>query len=1033
MAQSHVTGKKVIAPADYTIDARGSIYFKTTTTNVVGDLLVTGESTLTDRLVVLSTSTAGTLVVTPQSGSVPVYGSVDQRQTSGAYFAGGVGVELDLHVGGKIYGDLGLSSDTANLGLTTATSNSYYSPLLSRSYLETGTQLHTSAGGLEFNPVTGNLLAPSIGVTSNDPNSLDVTGGANIGGDLHIGGGLYVNGSIVTPNPSNGIEGDNLTIKGNTSQVIRGSSSTLLDYWAISGIRTVKYLVQLADGPSLHVVELLVFHDDRTPFINELSSTANNGKLGTFSVSIVANTLYFKFTPYLANYMIADIVKLSVIDAERPLPDKSVVLANYASSAITGTSPVVVESWDSYKYRTVQYIAQVMDGTDIHVMELTVFHDGINAHLINHSSRYNAASLGTFTVRMSGRLVVLSFTPTNATQLIVSLAKTSIISVAANNGYTYLNNDYETSNLQISGYTSNVVSSINKFVVENWDASEFRSIKYLAQITDNGRVQVTELVVFHDNVSAFVQTLTDHYTVSVMGAFNANVVNGRVVLDYTPISATALTVHLCRVAIVKTAKNAVLTKPKFAGYTDDLRIYGAVSTVISSSYPTTIDRWALTDFCTAKYIAQISDGTRVHVADLMLFHDGTSPFLDVYTATANNTGSLGTFSTHVVNDQVELVFTANSATQLIVNLVRRNLVKYTRPPATDNIVITTFNQTNIVGNSPVLLETWDSTKFRTAKYILQVVDGGNIYFSEILLYCTSGAVYTTEYGILTNNGPLGVLSAQLVATDLVVEFTPTSAVNMSVTLVRVGISGLDSVYSQTYITNSSPTNNVQVYGSANGNISGGSPVIVDIWDSFEFTSCKYLVQLLDGDELQTYEMTVTHDGSSAYYTYYGAKPYSLELGVFDIALVAGEVTVTFTPVNAQNMLVYFTKTAMLTTPISSGKIMPITDNDYPGLTMFGYYSSINPFSTVVIDSWPVATSTSAQYFIQVTSGTKVYVFDLVLVHNNGQVIELQYGTVNNSGDLGAFNAQVVGGNIELSYTNNQTAVSYVNLYGKLIK
>ena len=100
----------------------------------------------------------------------------------------------------------------------------------------------------------------------------------------------------------------------------------------------------------------------------------------------------------------------------------------------------------------------------------------------------------------------------------------------------------------------------------------------------------------------------------------------------------------------------------------------------------------------------------------------------------------------------------------------------------------------IIGSSETNLDVFDATKYTTAKYIVQVVDGSNVHSSEILLIHNGTNSYLTEYGIITSNGELGTFGADLSGGNVTLKFVPTSATAMRINVIRTSILTSISAY-----------------------------------------------------------------------------------------------------------------------------------------------------------------------------------------------------------------------------------------------
>ena len=105
---------------------------------------------------------------------------------------------------------------------------------------------------------------------------------------------------------------------------------------------------------------------------------------------------------------------------------------------------------------------------------------------------------------------------------------------------------------------------------------------------------------------------------------------------------------------------------------------------------------------------------------------------------------------------------------------------------TNNLLLATFTRPNISGTTLQNLDVYSSSAYRSAKYFIQIVDGTSIHISEITVFHDGTNVYINEYGISTNNGQLGFFDAVYDA-NVTLNFTPTGATNMTIKVVRMGI------------------------------------------------------------------------------------------------------------------------------------------------------------------------------------------------------------------------------------------------------
>ena len=142
-----------------------------------------------------------------------LYSTTAERQAAGAYFAGGVGIEQDLSVGGFIYGRISQanSATTVSNVIVQLTNNTgtFYPIFINQSgLLVNGTTLYadntnrdniSGDGGLTYNPGTGLLTTEQLFVdakiasTSTTTGALIVAGGVGVAQDINIAGNIVPN------------------------------------------------------------------------------------------------------------------------------------------------------------------------------------------------------------------------------------------------------------------------------------------------------------------------------------------------------------------------------------------------------------------------------------------------------------------------------------------------------------------------------------------------------------------------------------------------------------------------------------------------------------------------------------------------------------------------------------------------------------------------------------------------------------------------------------------------------------------------
>lgn len=274
----------------------------------------------------------------------------------------------------------------------------------------------TFNNGLRFNGTTfttTNVVVTDTADTENNSTSgaLQVAGGVSIAKSLYvansatIGGSLYVDGDIFlqgaglnTVNAQTGTF-ETLFVTGTNGIVFDVSGDTKLN----QGLRVT--------GQSTFTGKISVL--DSTNAANTTSgSIVTAGGLGVGQDVRAGGTVY-------AGTSVAGTVVPGFFS-------NNVLMSSYTSNAISGTGQVNLDTWDSATYRTVRYLIQIVDGTNIHVTEMTLFHDGTDIFKNEYGVSTSDGELGTFDATLNLGTVTLKFTPTGATAMTIKVVRTAI-------------------------------------------------------------------------------------------------------------------------------------------------------------------------------------------------------------------------------------------------------------------------------------------------------------------------------------------------------------------------------------------------------------------------------------------------------------------------------------------------------------------------------------------------------------------------------------------------------------------------------
>lgn len=227
------------------------------------------------------------------------------------------GDNLDL-TGSGIVGLSGVGGTSANFsGIVTA--SAYYvdaTEVISNTReIKNTTLLQVGAGGT----IITTTNTPRVGINSTSPAyTLDVGGNINFSGSLFQGGSAFTSGVGIQ---SGGVvigtgvttlnfvgSGNTFIVSGSTATIsiagggtketatVSSTSPTTITSFAAASFRSAKARIQITQGSSYQVAEVLLIHDGTTVSLVELASVATGSNLGSFSGTISGGDVLLRVT-----------------------------------------------------------------------------------------------------------------------------------------------------------------------------------------------------------------------------------------------------------------------------------------------------------------------------------------------------------------------------------------------------------------------------------------------------------------------------------------------------------------------------------------------------------------------------------------------------------------------------------------------------------------------------------------------------------------------------------------------------------------
>jgi hypothetical protein len=106
-----------------------------------------------------------------------------------------------------------------------------------------------------------------------------------------------------------------------------------------------------------------------------------------------------------------------------------------------------------------------------------------------------------------------------------------------------------TTNAATSDTTTTSVTTTASTVVDSVSATTFRSVKYVAQVTDSTGFHVVEILVIHDGATTYKTEYAEVTSAAALGTFDAAISGGAIQLSFTATAATTKTVKVYHTAL----------------------------------------------------------------------------------------------------------------------------------------------------------------------------------------------------------------------------------------------------------------------------------------------------------------------------------------------------------------------------------------------------------------------------------------------------------------------------------------------------
>jgi hypothetical protein len=593
------------------------------------------------------TTFTATNIVASGTGNATGY----NNGTGALQVKGGAAINNDLWVGGDINLQGNLYLKGVGLDQLTASTGTFDFLVLEG----TGTSL-TVFDGSTFGGLT--TVTNTTAVSSTNTGALQVRGGVGIGGGLVVGGTVTATTANITGNET---VGGNLTVTG---------------YGTISGGATISALTvtnAASVGTSLTVTGFSSLNGGATASALTVTNAATVGTtLGvtgytslnggaTISAATVTNTLGVSGYTTLsggATISAATVTNTLLVNGTTP----SLGAANAGTIQTTGGVGIAKDLYVGTTATIGGNLAVTGNETITGSSTITGFFSA------NGGATLSAATV-TNNLTVSGNETVTGYLTVNGGSTLSATTITNNATVGGTLGVTgrttlgdaVVNNTITATNLVVTGSATlpgNI--SLSALTITN------------LTVTNNETVGNNLLVsnLFTATMAAtFGSTINAAGIVSITNTTDSNatnngalIVSGGVGIAKNLTVGTAVTVGS---ATTQTVVNSF--------YSNNTLLSSYTSGYIQTNATFNLDTFSTTAYRTAKYLIQIVDGTKVHVEEILVFHDGTNVYMTEY-AIATSQGELGTFDAGLAANTITLTFTANyTPTQMTIKMSRQTI------------------------------------------------------------------------------------------------------------------------------------------------------------------------------------------------------------------------------------------------------------------------------------------------------------------------------------------------------------------------
>ncbi len=450
-------------------------------------------------------------------------------------------------------------------------------------------------------------------------------------------------------------------------------------------------------------------------------------------------------------------------------------------------------------------------------------------------------------------------------------------------------------------------SSLDEIEIDSVDLNLIRSVKYQVQMSSSAGYHCCTLEIVHDGYTPYLLQYADNIINSRCGIFDCQVTIDQLLLNFTPTVADTKIV-LVKTSIVTDSSVYRFTTPDISSdnflITSTENTSNTLDTQILDTFPATISN-------SSWYNVLVRSPSGYFSCELVVVYDGTVSIVQYGELSFGI--NVGTFAVQLVAGIVEVVFIP-LVLDTVVTIVKTQLDNALNISPLSEITTVSDNNFKIISstqlvNNLAIIDSISQISYGSAWYQVQVTNSTHQYATNLLITGNSELI---QYGDLGTS--CGEFSVDSSANNTRLWFNPIEP-NTQVNIVKTLLSSNGSLA----IVENTPyqlTNDYYTISSGLVNVRVASPLAIDRINIANWTGVKYQVQItseqveLNGQTTilrHNCELKVLHDSSTVDLVQYANT--GSELGTFSAVIIAGYVTLMFTPTVATARILYV-KTAL---------------------------------------------------------------------------------------------------------------------------